>query len=72
MSLGHLSLSRVAMRLRDLESKADQANMLDLTQQFEQKLEELKSDFMTHHLALINVLTDESALASEHGILWHS
>ena len=63
------SLTRLTTRLRELETKTDEAGTLDLAQRLEQKLKDLKSDFMTHHLALIDALTDDSALETEQEVL---
>ena len=63
------SLSRLTTRVRDLESKAGQPGTLDVARRLEQKLEELKSNFMTHHLALVDILTDGDVLATEQGVL---
>ena len=63
------SLTRLATRLRDLEGKSDQPSTLDFAQKLQKKLEELKSDFMTHHLALVEVRTKDEDLAAEQEIL---
>ena len=60
------SLTRLATRLR---GKSDQPSTLDFAQKLQKKLEELKSDFMTHHLALVEVLTKDEDLAAEQEIL---
>lgn len=63
------SLTRLSTRLRDLEGKTDEPNTLDIAQRLRQKLEDLKSDFMTHHLALVDAITDEDDLTAEQDIL---
>ena len=57
------------MRLKDLESKADQPTTLDLTRQISQKLESLDSDFKLHHYALIDLIDDAESMLKEQDIL---
>ena len=68
-SVTRASLTRLASRLRDLESKTDQPDTLDLAEWAKQKLRDLKVDFMAHHLALIDVIVDEGSLETEQGTL---
>ena len=65
----HASLTRLSSRLRDLESRTDESDTLDLAERSKQKLADLKIDFMTHHLALIDVIVDEESLGREQGTL---
>ena len=63
------SLTRLATRLRDLQGKTDQPDTLALAKRAKQKLIDLKTDFMTHHLALVDVITIEESLEAEQAIL---
>ena len=59
------SITRFNTKLKDLESKADQAGTFDLAQQMKLKLESLDKDFKTYHYALVDLVDDEATLASE-------
>ena len=62
------SITRLATRLSKLEPKAREPTTSSLTQK---TLETLDSDFKTHHLAVIDAMTegDEDGLAKEQEIL---
>ena len=55
------SLSRLTTCVRDLERKASQPGTLDVARRLEQKLEELKSNFMDG-----DVLATEQAVLDDH------
>lgn len=59
------SLTRLAGRLKDLESRKDDPSTQPLAQQMAKKLEELDADFRAQHLALIDLVEDEDTLAAE-------
>lgn len=63
------SITRLSRSLRDLEGRAGEANTLDLAQRMVSRLENLDSEFKTHHLELIDLLEDETELAHEQEIL---
>ena len=56
------SVTRLASRLKDLESDTDKPTTLDLAQGMARKLSALDSEFRTHHHALIDLLDDEEML----------
>ena len=63
--IARASITRFNTKLKDLESKADQAGTFDLAQQMKLKLESLDKDFKTYHYALVDLIDDEATLASE-------
>ena len=63
------SITRLCRRLGELEGAADQPSTLDLTQQLKKKLEELDSEFKTHHYGLIDVIDDDHTLEGEQATL---
>ena len=62
------SITRLGNRLGDLEGMTSDVNTLDLAQQLKKKLENLDSEFKTHHYNLIDVV-DDSHLEAEQTIL---
>ena len=63
--IARASITRFNTKLKDLESKADQAGTFDLAQQIKLKLESLDKDFKTYYYALVDLIDDEATLASE-------
>ena len=63
------SLTHQTTRVCELEGKIDQPGTLELAERAKQKLVDIRAEFMTHHLALIDVLTDEEVLQAEQDFL---
>ena len=65
------SVTRLATRLRELESKVDAPTTPSLAQRMSTKLDTLDSDFKAHHLAVIDAIAegDEEGLTKEQEIL---
>ena len=63
------SLTRLANRLKVLESETGEPKTLELAQRMSQKLADLDSEFRTHHHALIDLIDDEESLAKEQDAL---
>ena len=59
------SITRLTIRLKDLESDTDKPATLDLAQRMTRKLGALDSEFRTHHHALVDLVDDEEALLTE-------
>jgi len=63
-----VSITRLSTRLKELESKIEQPNTLELAQRIKQKLETQDSKFKVHHCALIDLIDDEETLQKEQDI----
>ena len=63
------SITRLTRRLGELEGAADQPSTLDVAQQLKKKLEDLVSEFKTHHYSLIDVIDDDHTLEAEQATL---
>ena len=65
------SITRLTTRLSEVEPKVREPTTSSLAHRMSVKLEDLGSDFKTHHLAVINAMTegDEDGLAKEQEIL---
>ena len=64
------SVTRLATRLRELESKVDAPTTPSFAQRMSTKLDTLDSDFKAHHLAVIDAIAgDEEGLTKEQEIL---
>ena len=53
------SITRLATKLRELETRAHEPSALKLAHRMSQKIESLDSEFRAHHFALIDVVPDE-------------
>lgn len=64
------SITRLTTRLTDLEGRRpDDASVMTMAQQTLKSLENVDSDFKTHHLALIDLLEEEDDLEGEQHVL---
>ncbi len=59
------SLTRLGTRLGELEGRTGAPTSLDNARRMLQRLESLDADFKKHHLALVDMIDDEEALAEE-------
>ena len=59
------SITRLATRLKDLETKVDQPTTLDLAHRMSQKLDSLDSEFKVHHYALVDIIDDDDLSSKE-------
>ena len=59
------SITRLATRLKDLETKVDQPTTLDLAHRMSQKLDSLDSEFKVHHYALVDIIDDNDLSSKE-------
>lgn len=67
----HASITKLANRLKDLESRVHESSTLSLAQKMTQKLESLDPDFKVQHFALIDAIhpNDEETLSKEQEVL---
>lgn len=65
------SITRLTGRIKELESKADQPNTIDIARRSKDKLESLDSEFKVHHLAVVDAVdgSDEATIKKEQDIL---
>ena len=63
------SITKLATKLNDLESKADQPTTLDFARRLKEGLDTLDSEFKTHYYALVEQIEEGTDLDREQEIL---
>ena len=63
------SITRLANRLKDLESDISQPAVVDHAQRMQRKLDSLDVDFRSHHRDIIDLTDDEDSLSKEQEVL---
>ena len=59
------SITKLATKLNDLESKADQPTTLDFARRLKERLDSLNLEFKTHHYALVEQIEEGTDLDRE-------
>ena len=63
--ISHASITKLATKLNDLESKADQPTTLDFARRLKERLDSLDLEFKTHHYALVEQIEERTDLDRE-------